>query len=423
MNILRERLTHALTVAAAFILFFTAADASTLKVSALPEHDWWWLAPEVPALTLQVSDSTGAACEAELRITVTTDDFVPVKEEVRRVAVPAGRVADIMLEPGITAPGFYRLSVYDGNERLLAMNFGYEPENIVSLPDAQSDLRAFWDEALAELAGVDPQYNMEPMPDMSGKLRKVYLASMRSLGGDTICGYVAIPVEKGTYPVHIYYNGYGSEPWCVDADSNSEWIDFVIFTRGQGLCKKCNKYGDWITFGVGDPHGFYYRGAFMDVVRAIDFIYQLPQTDRDNIFAEGGSQGGAFTLVSAALDNRVAAIAPYIPFLSDYPDYFNIVHWPADPVKGAAAQAGVADDAMYKMLSYFDIKNLARWIQCPVLMGVGLQDETCPPHTNFSSYNLIDSPKEFVIYPDKGHTVDYTDWSPRVLEFYKKNMR
>ena len=98
------------------------------------------------------------------------------------------------------------------------------------------------------------QYNMEPMPDMSGKLRKVYLASMRSLGGDTICGYVAIPVEKGTYPVHIYYNGYGSEPWCVDADSNSEWIDFVIFTRGQGLCKKYNKYGDWITFGVGDPH-------------------------------------------------------------------------------------------------------------------------------------------------------------------------
>ena len=38
MNILRERLTHALTVAAAFILFFTAADASTLKVSALPEQ-------------------------------------------------------------------------------------------------------------------------------------------------------------------------------------------------------------------------------------------------------------------------------------------------------------------------------------------------------------------------------------------------
>ena len=110
----------------------------------------------------------------------------------------------------------------------------------------------------------------------------------------------------------------------------------------------------------------------MDVVRAIDFIYQLPQTDRDNIFAEGGSQGGAFTLVSAALDNRVAAIAPYIPFLSDYPDYFNIVHWPADPVKGAAAQAGVADDAMYKMLSYFDIKTCGsptpKVIQSPYLL-------------------------------------------------------
>ena len=51
---------------------------------------------------------------------------------------------------------FYTNPVHE----LLAMNFGYEPENIVSLPDAQSDLRAFWDEALAELAGVDPQYNM-----------------------------------------------------------------------------------------------------------------------------------------------------------------------------------------------------------------------------------------------------------------------
>ena len=424
MNILQKRFVHTLIAAVAFIMTFTtAAIAGNLKVSALPVYDWWWLAPETPSLTLQVSDSAAVACEADLRIVVTTDDLVPVSEEVRRVDIPAGSSADIVFEPAVTVPGFYRLSVYDGADRLLAMNFGYEPENIVSLPDAQPDLRAFWDEALAELAAVDPQYSMEEMPEMSGKQRKVYLASMRSLGGDTICGYVVIPVKEGIYPVHIYYNGYGAEPWCPDADGNPDWIDFVIFTRGQGLCKKYNKYGDWITYGIDDPRRFYYRGAFMDVVRAIDFIYQLPQTDRSNIFAEGGSQGGAFTLVSAALDDRIAAIAPYIPFLSDFPDYFNIVHWPADPVKAAAATSGIAEDAMYKTLSYFDMKNLARWIRCPVLMGAGLQDETCPPHTNFAGYNLISSPKEFVIYPDKGHTVDYNDWAPRVQEFYRKNMR
>jgi cephalosporin-C deacetylase len=80
----------------------------------------------------------------------------------------------------------------------------------------------------------------------------------------------------------------------------------------------------------------------------------------------------------------------------------------------------MTDEQLYKTLSYFDIKNLAGWIKCPVLMGAGLQDPVCPPHTNFSGYNLITSPKEFIIYPNKEHTVDYSDWSPRVNRFYER---
>ncbi len=71
----------------------------------------------------------------------------------------------------------------------------------------------------------------------------------------------------------------------------------------------------------------------MDCIRAIDFACSLPQADADRIFVEGGSQGGAFTIVAAALDDRVRAAAPYIPFLNDYRDYFSIVDWPAQPVR------------------------------------------------------------------------------------------
>lgn len=420
MHLIKPNMIAA-AISSLFIAFSASAADHPLKASALADSDWWWLAPQSPSLTVEVSDSTGAACNADLRIVVTTDNYVPVKEETRTVAIAPGDTARLTVNPGVTAPGFYRLSVLDGDKSLLSMNFGFEPENIVSLPDSRPDFDRFWSDALEELATVEPCYTLEEVDSLSGDKRKVYLASMKSLGGDTISGYIAIPVKEGKYPVHIIYNGYGVDPWCVGADDAPDWIHFIPFARGQGYGKKYNKYGDWVAYGIASPATYYYRGAFMDVVRAIDFIYQLPQVDRDNIFAEGGSQGGAFALVAGALDHRVAAIAPYIPFLSDFPDYFNIVHWPAEPVKKAAAEAGLSDEEMYNTLSYFDIKNLTRRIQCPVLMGVGLQDPVCPPHTNFSGYNLITSPKEFVIYRDLGHTVDYSDWNPRVADFFKRN--
>lgn len=178
-----------------------------------------------------------------------------------------------------------------------------------------------------------------------------------------------------------------------------------------------NTYGDWIRYNLDKPDSYYYKGAFMDAVRFIDFISQYEKTDTDRIFAEGGSQGGALTLAAASLDDRLAAICPYIPFLSDYKDYFKIVNWPAAPVMEEAKLKGLDDDTLYRNLSYFDIKNLARRIKCPVMMGIGLQDPTCPPHTNMSSYNLITSPKRLIIYPTCGHTVDYSDWNPRRDKF------
>jgi cephalosporin-C deacetylase-like acetyl esterase len=55
---------------------------------------------------------------------------------------------------------------------------------------------------------------------------------------------------------------------------------------------------------------------------------------------------------------------------------------------------GISRDELMTMLSYFDIKNFADRIECPMLMAFGLQDGTCPPHTNFAAYNLVPAPKE-----------------------------
>lgn len=400
----------------------SSADAKNLKAEALMNHDGWWLAPEQPTVQVNITDTLGAEGRHELKFIMTTDRDIetPIVAVAQPIYINAGKSKTLTFSPRITEPGVYACFIEDDGNRILRFNIAYEPENIVSLPDSQPDFDEFWAKAYEELENVTPDYQMTEIKEKSGKKRKIYQVKMLSLGGDTVQAMLAMPVKKGKYPVHIYYNGYNAPVWDFDADARPDWIEMLVSNRGQGLNKPYNRYEDWIQYRLDDPNEYYYRGAFMDCIRALDFIEQLPQADVSNMYAEGGSQGGAFTIVAAALDpkHRLKAIAPYIPFLSDYPDYFKVADWPGNVVLAKAREIGLDEKTLYKNLSYFDLKNMARRIKAPMLMGVGLQDPVCPVHTNFSSFNLVDSDKQFVIYPSLGHTVDYSDWTPRVQGWF-----
>ena len=152
----------------------------------------------------------------------------------------------------------------------------------------------------------------------------------------TIRGYYAEPVTEGTYPVIITQNGYDSDAnipalnFCPNGDSNPGWIELNVSARGQVINNRepnTNKYGDWFAYNFGNRDAYYYRGAYMDVIRSIDFITSREKAQQDNIFMMGGSQGGALTIAGAALDNRLNAIAPAIQFMGDFPDYFKVGAW------------------------------------------------------------------------------------------------
>ncbi len=379
-------------------------------------NDWVFYAPQRPVLQV-VAVNNKAASNAVLQLAVTTDKYVPLSSFSQSVTLQKGDSTQIDFSFTLPEPGFYRCTLTEGDKVVKRFNIGYEPENIVSLPDNQPDLKAFWDKAKEELAQVAPDYQLTLIPDSSNNVRKLYRVKMKSLGNVEISGYYSTPTKKGKYPTIISYMGYGSKPWAPGG--NPDYVEFVLSVRGQAMNQPTNIYGDWITYNLNDKDNYYYRGAFMDLIRAIDFVASRSEVRLDAIFAEGGSQGGAFSLAAAALDNRLRAIAPTIPFLSDYPDYFQIVKWPATPVLKKQKELGMSDEDLYRVLSYFDIKNLAGWIQCPVVMGIGLQDEVCPPHTNFSGYNRISSEKKYFIYPLNTHNTP-PSWQKEKMDFFQK---
>lgn len=392
---------------------------------AVADSDYIFMAPNPVDITVNINNKNKWAIDGTLLVTLTTDDYQPLKADSLNIKIAGQDIYSKSFSLENPNPGFYRYTVQFNRNNELAkekkFNVGFEPEKINSPIDAKEDFKAFWDNNLKDLAKVAPNYKLTLVPEYSEIDYDIYLVEMRSFGNELIRGYYAKPKREGKHPVIVEYMGYGSQPYPPN-----RWWDgfayFVLSIRGQALNQPTNRFGTWITYGLENKDDYYYRGAFLDVVRALDFVSSRPEIDAERIGVRGGSQGGALSFVAAALDKRVKVAAPNIPFLSDYPDYFKIVHWPkSDFDNYMAAHPDAKWDDVYNLLTYFDIKNLAQWIECPLIMGIGVQDEVCPPHINFAAYNQVKSEKRWMAFPDFGHSVGKV-YNDAAMAFFKEKL-
>ena len=87
-----------------------------------------------------------------------------------------------------------------------------------------------------------------------------------------------------------------------------------------------------------------------------------------------------------------------------------------------ADKDGISHQDLFAMLRYFDVKNFAPQVKCPVYMAIGLQDPTCPPHTNFAIYNNLGSrDKQYLCVPTCGHAMWLEDvWTVEREAYMKK---
>ena len=402
-----------------------AVDAIQLKYS-LPVENGAFYSSESQYIKIKLKNTSDKAIWINTILKISTDNYIAIDSINFPVKLRGNSTLEATIPFKLTNPGFYRFKLFLQRNNEISdpekFNIGYEPEKIISIRDAKPDFESFWTQTLSELNKVEPKFKMKLIPEQSTGMRNIYQVEMMSFGNIKIEGFYACPKKEGKYPAIASFMGYGSGPYYPLTDSNIDFAEIIISVRGQGIQKANSAYGDWITWGLESKENYYYRGAFMDLVRAVDFLVSRPEVDANKIVAEGGSQGGAFTIVAAALDHRIKAAAPSIPFLSDYRDYFQIAPWPRSSFETyLKLHPNDSWDRIYDLMSYFDIKNFSSWILCPIFMAVGLQDEVCPNHINFAAYNLIQSKKRYIIYPDQGHGTP-SAWSDLKREFFLKNI-
>lgn len=311
-----------------------------------------------------------------------------------------------------STPGFrdceWTFTVYGKTYKDKA-KIAFSPEKIESLTPMPSDFRKFWDKTLKAAEKVPLNPEITPMPQHSTDSVEVSLVKL-TVGPDgrNMYGYLTKPRDGKKHPVLFCPPGAGTKkvtPTTYYSDKGFIYFNINIHSDCDprlsdsvytAIEKNLSEYN---RNGIADRDSFYYKDVYAGCSRCIDFLCSLPEWDGENVGVTGGSQGGALTIVTAALNPKVKFCAPFYPALADVLGfkYGRAGGWPkyyrnTDEAAGAE-----------KTLGYYDVVNFAREVKCPVFYSFGYNDETCSPTSTQAAYNAINSEKVLRVTPTSGH--------------------
>ena len=286
------------------------------------------------------------------------------------------------------------------------------------------DFDAYWDRARAELEKVPMDASVTRVPDKDTSTGLLHRVELATVGNTRIVCWYYVPRDaldsKGSsvrkYRAIQIMPGYGAEEPPLDRTS-SGYVTLSVNPRSHGPSREFWKSpGEHMMHDITEPERYYYRLAFLDCVRAAQFLFNRPEVDPSRVATEGGSQGGLFAIATAALEPRIACVCSNVTAFSDYPDGMIlglIGHHGA--FRQRLADAGAAATAIRKSLAYTDGANMASRVKCPVQINMGGQDPVCNFVCGIVTYNRLpqDTEKQFNVMPEAVHEVpqQMRDWN------------
>jgi cephalosporin-C deacetylase len=398
-----------------------------IKVIISPDHkDWTYKVNEVAKFSVEVLQY-GNLLENVIIDYETGPEMLPdVKKE--GVLLKNGKTE---FTGSMKVPGFYRvrvLAVVDGKKYEGLATAGFEPEKILPTVKDVSDFDTFWSNAITEARKVNLDPNLTLMPERCTSDVNVYHISFQNeTVGSRIFGILAVPKKSGKYPAILTVPGAGVRPYSGDTWTASKGvITLEIGINGIPVNLDPQIYENlryaalsnyWI-YKMNDRDLFYYKRVYLGCVRAVDFIFSLPEFNGTDIAVKGGSQGGALTIITAALDKRIKYMAALYPALCDYAGYLNkrAGGWP-HYFKDKEPKPGEVET-----LNYYDVVNFARRIAIPGIYTWGYNDVTCPPTSMYSAYNVIPAPKELHLFYETGHWT-YPEQNEMISDWLLKQLK
>lgn len=298
-----------------------------------------------------------------------------------------------------------------------------------------ADFDAFWKaqrETLdkvpvkAALTKVDP-------PERAKKDFVMYDVKVDCAGAMPVSGYLSIPVNAApkSCPAVVSYHGAGVRSSYKPVRTGA--ISFDVNAHGILNGQPAEFYSnlssgelaDYRRRNSNDKDKIYFKDMYLRVMRALDYVKTLPEWNGKDLIVVGGSQGGAQSIVAAALDPQVTLCLAGVPALSDHAGSLATpkrqAGWPrfytASDGKLTPASQQIANTA-----EYFDNVNFAKRIKCETYISTGFIDTTCSPTSVYIVFkNIPDSTRKFItMTPNANHSAPNTKGNARLREILAK---
>jgi cephalosporin-C deacetylase len=402
-----------------FLFSFSLAEgqsspATTLiKVVVAPDHtDWLYKPGEQVKFNVSVLKDGNPLKSVTIKYQVGAEKMEPIKKD--SLVLTNGTIA---ISPfTLKSAGFLQCIVtafYDGKEYRGLATAGFDPASIKPTVENPSDFTAFWDKAKTDLSKIPLDARMTLLPERCTENVNVYHVNIQNYRvGARLYGILCVPKKEGKYPALLRVPGAGIRPYTGDvATAEKGIITLEIGIHGVPVNMDLSVYNNLMAgglngywyFNLENKDRYYYKRVYMGCIRANDFIASLSQFDGSNLGVAGGSQGGALSIITAALDSRVKYLTAFYPALSDLTGYLNgrAGGWPHLLSKNELPYNNSKEKIT--TIGYYDVVNFARLLKVPGMYSWGFNDETCPPTSMYAAYNVINAPKTLFLVPETGH--------------------
>lgn len=339
-------------------------------------------------------------------------------------------------------PGFRDLrltTTIDGKKYSHHIKVGFSVDNILPFTKEPADFMKFWQNNVKEMEQAPLQYTKELAKEYCTDKVTCYLVKLQiNKQGQSVYGYLFYPqnATKGSCPVVLCPPGAGiktikeplrhkyyAENGCVRLEMEIHGLDPRLPQEAfKDISTAFNgKENGYLENGLSDKNNYYMKRVYLSLVRAIDLLTSLPEWDGKNVIVQGGSQGGALSIIAAGLDNRVTQCVANHPALSDMAAYSEKGRTGGYPHFNRAP--GALTPEKIKTMAYYDVVNFARYVKADTYMTWGYNDNTCPPTTSYAVWNTLTCPKEALLTPINEHWTSETterghlDW---ILKHLKK---
>ena len=271
---------------------------------------------------------------------------VEVNYEIGPDMMPATVSGKVRLKGGratidmgtMKTPGFLdlRLTASLGNKKYQHhVKVGFSPEQLKPYTKNPADFDVFWQKAIEkarkEVSVERLAVSKKKVDDYCTDETDMYLLKLKTDQHHSIYAYLSMPKTPSNSPVvlcppgagvktikepmrNLYYAKNGFIRLEMDIHGLNPEMTAEQFKEISGAFDHENGY---LCNGLDDKDNYYMKHVYVACIRALDYLCSLPEWDGKNVFVQGGSQGGALSLITAGLDPRVTACVANHPALSD----------------------------------------------------------------------------------------------------------